>query len=204
MDIPFVWRLAMLLAVAAGASWIDHGRRGQKATAGREYGFILLTGAIGALIGAVNDAITSSVSPDYFVAGKGLADGDHLRLAAIQYGAQVGCSGGVIAGAILVYFGRRESRTPPVAISWLCQQVWIPAVGAVAGAFIIPAIAAHLDPFQLAKGLNGVIAPGRVPGFIRVWWAHTGLYAGLLAGELILLRLVNRERRRLEAPAPVC
>src|SRR5262249_38184412 len=136
MGLSFVARLALLLAIAGTLSWIDFRRRGAASTARYEYGFILLTGLLGAMLGGINDAMTSALSPAYFTRGKGLAEGPRLHAAAILYGAQVGCSGGVVSGAILVYAARRKSRRLPLEFGWLLRRIWIPLAAAALGGFI--------------------------------------------------------------------
>ncbi len=75
--------LAVLMLVVSLADLYK--KRGE-ATKFREYGFILLTGALGAAIGSMNDLITSSISPEYFTLGKGLDEGPDLRLQAGLFG----------------------------------------------------------------------------------------------------------------------
>ncbi len=196
MNPPFVLRLLLLLVIAGALSWNDYRRRGAKAASAREYGFVFLTGALGAAVGGLNDAITSRISPDYFILGKGLAEGDGLRGRAILYGLQAGCSGGIVAGAILVYLARRKSVTPAVSFRWLLRRLWIPIAGAVLGGLTLPRLAIAFDPFHLRAQLDSLLASPQVRQFLFVWWVHTGLYAGLVAGLAALLWRVGQERRR--------
>lgn len=75
-------RVTCLLVLMALVILVDLARNHSNATRHREYGFILLAGVVAALVGFVNDLITSSISPEFFVYGKGLAAGNGLRLQA--------------------------------------------------------------------------------------------------------------------------
>ncbi len=75
----FLLRVALLAGFLLVVALVDFYRHGARATRYREYGFIIVTGLLGAVFGFVNDMITSSVSPEYFIFGKGLEDGPDLR-----------------------------------------------------------------------------------------------------------------------------
>lgn len=95
-----------MLFVAA----LDLYRKGREATKFREYGFVLLAGAIGAAAGLVNDLITSSISPDYFILGKGLEDGPGFRMQVAIFGLIVGLA----AMLFRTFKERRRSVNRPI------------------------------------------------------------------------------------------
>src|SRR5581483_5939482 len=119
-------------------------------------------------------------------------------LRSVVYGLQVGCSGGVVVGAIVVYMARRKSTAPPVSFRWLLHRVWIPIFGAAVGALIAPRIAGPLDPFNLRAQLQSLLAPARMSRFLFVWWVQTGLYAGLLVGVVLFVYSIVRRRGLLQ------
>jgi len=179
-------------------SAVDRWRHGAAATRPKEYGFIWLTGIIGGLAGGINDLITSSISPDYFILGKGLAAGEGFRMRAVLFGAQEGVSAGVIAGAVCVYVARGGSRRPPLGFNFLLRWLWRPIGCAAIGALLLPLMAGHADPAGLAFKLADTDqAATLIPTFLRVWWVHCGLYAGLLAGVLWMLGGIVVMRRGL-------
>lgn len=139
--------------------------------------------------------ITSSISPSYFTLGKGLPDGDGFKLRVAMFGVQEGLSAGVIAGAVCMYAGRRKSKFSPLGFGELLALLWIPVTGAAAGALLLPLAAGGADPAGLASNMDGALPPAQVIPFVRVWWIHTGLYGGLLAGLLCLTGVVVRRRR---------
>jgi hypothetical protein len=99
MDIPFRYRVIALLVLMALVAGIERLRKGPQAMRYKEYAFILLCGCVGAIIGAVNDTLTSALSPEYFLFGKNIP-GIHPRLEAINLGLSAGFSAGIIGGAL--------------------------------------------------------------------------------------------------------
>ena len=192
---PFWYRAAFLAGLMATAAGVDLWRHGRAATRHKEYGFIWLTGLIGCLAGGTADLITSSISPGYFIIGKGLAGGEGFELRAALFGVQEGLSAGVIAGAVCVYVSRRKSRFAPLGFGGLLGLLWMPISCAIAGSLLLPPAAGGSDPAGLALKMDGALLAAQVPAFVRVWWIHTGLYGGLLAGLLWMIGIILRRRR---------
>jgi hypothetical protein len=174
---------------------VDLWRRGRAATRYKEYAFIWFAGLLGGLVGAATDLVTSSISPDYFTMGKGLLGGEGFASRVALFGVQEGVSAGVIAGALCLYVSRRKSKFPPLGFGELLGLLWMPVVCAGAGALWVPWLAGRSDPAGLALQLGGGLPAARVPPFLRVWWIHTGLYGGLLAGLIWLVAVVLKRRR---------
>jgi hypothetical protein len=122
----FSYRIVLLLGLMLVVAVVDFYRKGPHATKFREYGFIVIAGVVGAVIGSVNDLITSSISPDYFILGKGFEESPDLRVQAALYGLKVGFSGAVIGSAICLFASRRKSAYPPVQCSRLLRMLWMP------------------------------------------------------------------------------
>ena len=95
ISIPYWSRLAALLVLAIFMVAYDT-HRGSTVRLW-EYGCLFLVGAVGAVYGTANDAITVSISPDYFALGKGLDAGAELRSQAIMLGGQAGFSASAVA-----------------------------------------------------------------------------------------------------------
>jgi hypothetical protein len=169
---PFSYRVVLLLGLMLVVALVDFYRKGPQATRFREYGFVVIAGAIGAAVGHVNDLITSSISPDYFILGKGLEDGPDFRVQAGLFGLQVGFSAGVIGGAICLYASRRKSAYPPIKCSRLLQMLWMPITGAVLCGIAVPLAFSQLDPAHFSAQLNGLLDAGKLNRFRQVWWTH--------------------------------
>jgi hypothetical protein len=191
---PFWDRAACLAGLMIIGAAVDLWRHGRAATRHKEYAFICLTGLIGCLAGTINDLITSSISPDYFTAGKSLPPGEGFKRQVAMFGLQEGLSAGVIAGAVCLYVSRRKSKLPPLAFGSLLGLLWMPMACGLAGALLLPMAAGRADPAGLALKLDGAIAAAQVPPLLKVWWIHTGLYAGLLAGVIWLAVVATRRR----------
>jgi len=187
----------LLLGLMLVVSLADFYRKGAQATKFREYGFIIITGTVGATIGFVNDLITSSLSPEYFTLGKGLEEGPDLRLQAGLLGLQVGFSAGVIGGAICLYASRRKSAYPPVKCSRLLQMLWMPVTGAILCGIALPLGFSKFDPAGFSAQLDTLLDAAKISQFRQVWWTHIGLYAGLVIGLTAMLLRAAKERENL-------
>ncbi|HZM02739.1 MAG TPA: hypothetical protein VFC44_06920 [Candidatus Saccharimonadales bacterium] len=194
---PFLYRVALLLVLMLIVSVADLARNGAKAIKFREYGFILIAGVFGAVIGTGTDPVTSSISPDYFVFGKGLEAGPNLPKQAALLGMRVGFSGGIMGGAIALFACRGKRAQPPARFTRLLECLWMPISGAVLGAAVARLVFSKLDPVRFAAQLDRLLAPAQVARFRQVWWIHVGLYAGLIAGLAAMIFIVNKKKSRI-------
>ena len=183
-------------------SLVDLYRNGARAVKFREYGFVLIAGVVGAIVGFANDLITSSISPQYFTLGKGLEDGPDLQIRAGLFGLQVGFSAGVIGGAVSLYAGRRKSAHSPEPFSRLLQLLWMPVAGAVLGGILLPSGLSRFDPARFSAQLDALLSAGEISRFRQVWWIHVGLYAGMVVGLAVMIRRAIGERKLLPAITP--
>lgn len=196
---PFAYRIVLLLGLMVVVSVVDFCRKGAQAEKFREYGFIILTGAVGAVVGFLNDSITSSISPEYFTLGKGLEEGPNLRTQAALFGLQVGFSAGVIGGAVCLYASRRKSAYPAIKCSWLLRMLWMPVAGAILCGVALPLGVSKFDPARFAAQLEPLLDAGKINRFREVWWTHIGLYAGMVIGVAAMVRRATQERKNLAA-----
>ena len=180
-------------------SFVDLYQKGDQATKFREYGFIIITGIVGAMIGFGNDFITSSISPEYFILGKGLLQGPDLTMRAGLFGLRVGFSAGVIGGAVCLYASRRKSSYPPTKYSCLLRLLWMPVTGAIACGVAFPLAFSKFDPARFSTQLETLLDAGKISRFRQVWWTHLGLYAGLVIGLTAMLFRAAKERRKFSA-----
>jgi hypothetical protein len=189
---PFFYRVALLIGLMAVAVAIDFWRHGREAARYREYGFIWITGILGGVVGFANDCATSSISPDYFILGKGLEPGNDLRFRAGLYGFKAGLSAGVVGGAVCLFARARNSRFSMEQMHRMLKALWMPAVAAVLFGLALPVIAGGFDPVGLSARLASLLDADQIVRFRRVWWIHTGLYAGLVIG---LAAMIIRGKR---------
>lgn len=166
MNIPYWFRIIALLFLATAMVVRDRRRGGT--TRQWEYGWLFLGGAIGAVYGVVNDAITVTISPDYFELGKGLSVGEGFRHRATLLGGKAGFSAGASA-CVFWQFVLRHVPAPDQC-RMILRWIWIPFTLAGSLALILPLILGHTDPFGFLGQLDGAISEERIDSFITVWW----------------------------------
>jgi hypothetical protein len=192
----FSYRVFLLLGLMLVVSLLDFYRNGAQAIKSREYGFVLIAGALGAIVGFINDLITSSISPEYFILGKGLEESPDLRMQAGLFGLRVGFSAGVIGGAVCLYASRRKSAYPPAKFSRLLRLLWMPVAGAILAGIALPLAFSKFDPARFSLQLRGLLNAGGIKRFLQVWWTHVGLYAGMAIGLTAMILRAVKERKR--------
>lgn len=188
MDVPFGLRLLALLGLLAVGAAVDVARHGKAATRPREYATLLLAGAIGAAFALVVDQVTSRLSPDYFVIGKGLEGGAGFARAVVVLSLQAGLVAGLVLGGVLLVANQGPSLPPHRLLG---RALW-PIGGALLLALPGMALASALDPLGLRAELGPLLAAGPLEDLVRVWGIHAGLYAGALVGTVVAVVDVRR------------
>ena len=196
-SVPYTYRLAAIALLATVVIIIDRLRHGTKGYRAGEYAVLMLAGVVGAGYGAVNDLITSTVSPEYFTLGKGLQEGPGLTLRAMVLGAKAGCPAGVVVCAIWLFWAGRTPGDHPARMRRVVGSFWIPVACAGVLAVLLPTIVGAWDPLDFKAMLRGLLPDDRVSAFRHVWWAHVGAYLGLLLGcGLGMVRMVGKPKTR--------
>jgi len=181
-EIPYFGRVLILTSLMFVAAVYDYYRNRGGATRWREYGLVLVGGLVGAVFAAVNDIVTSSISPEYFTLGKGLAGGDGLQTRAALLGMQAGSSAGLIAAGILLYVATRKYKGTGLVYKVFLRGVCKVFAGAVLLGVVMPMIFSSFDPARFAVELEGLVDANQIRRFIIVWWIHSGLYVGAFVG----------------------
>lgn len=185
----FNTRVALLLGLMLAVSMIDWYRNRAGATRFREYGFMLVTGIVGATIGGINDTVTSSISREFFILGKGLDDNPQLTVQSALYGMRAGFAAGIIGGAICLFATRRRAAA---GFGTLFRLLWIPVAAAILGGLIFQFAFSGFDPVHLRSQLAGLTDNDGAARFLRVWWTHVGLYGGLMIGLAVMIVRARR------------
>ncbi len=178
-EVPFSLRVATLLAIITGLLLLEVRKPAEQRHRWREYVFLLCSGVAFAVFGVCFDLITSSVSPEYFVFGKGIEPGAQFRIEVAQLGAVAGFSAGAIGAAILLAI-----NPAPEQSMRLLRTLWIPIVLSGLVALFFSAISL-LIPFQPQPQSRALAGP-ELGGFSVVWYAHIGAYVGGAAGVFLL------------------
>ncbi|WP_437680195.1 hypothetical protein [Sorangium sp. So ce131] len=139
---------------------------------------MLLAGSLAAGgCGALFDQVTATISPEYFLEGKGLtSSGLPFRLAV----AWTGFRGGLPLGALVTGVGLlRASRG--AGFSW---RAWLRRIAAALAAALLvcPVLMAALDPFGMREASLGVWSPGVATRYLVCWGLHIGAYLGVVIG----------------------
>ncbi len=164
--------------------WYDIGKK-RKSERLYEYAFLIFAGILGGLYGMLNDAFTVTLSPEYFVFGKGVAKDKWIFVQGIGIGGQAGFSGGVIFGAILLF--ARTHWFASVKLQRIASQIWIPFACGVFMSILLPFFFGNIDILKIRDRLPQVITQEQADRFLFVWWEHAGVYTGIFMGTIVLI-----------------
>ena len=201
-------RIAIGVSIFAVLAILDYRKHREKATRWREYAFLFLCAAFAIGYGILNDLITSRISVEYFLFGKGVAkrvsaevaanpDAHRgtLDLHAIRIGTVATWSAGLIAGAALLVTNTLGDR-PRLRMRqmlWLLPMIALCAIAlAVAGAWLgYEGFFARFSEEFAQMLAKDEMRPRR---FIAVFGIHLGGYVGALLGLILCCGLVWRRR----------
>jgi len=196
--------IGSLIFVVLGA--IDLYRNGGKATRWREYSFLLVAVGLAMAYGAINDAIASRVSWEYFYYGKGISeqlgpgvppDAAALRAAAVRVGLKATWSAGLIIGvALLIANNPRKNQVRLrylTLVSLLVLVLIAAAIGAGAGAIAgSRGWLAWSNPDIAAIARDDLFRPKQ---FMAVYGMNMGGYVGGILGTACCITWMSRKRR---------
>jgi len=142
-----------------------------------------------------NDALTSHLSPDYFLYGKGIAAGPDFFKNVLFLGFQMGFGAGLIAGAFYLVANNSKPGRPALPYRQLVNFIVCPLAAA-----LLLAVAMGISSAGLAKSegdtqLADAITGPRAIWFWRVWYIHLGLYVGLALGTLGGIYCIRHARK---------
>ena len=208
-DAGLLTRVAVGVAVFGALAVVDLRRHGRAATKWREYAVLLAAVAAALLYGAVNDQVTVTISPEYFLQAKELAKvvGDPpasmaaLRWEAAKVGLKATWSAGLLFGVALLLANnpwRGWPRLPNRRLVATLPLILFAAAG-FAVAFGLAGHAGYLTEWDadfppLVKA--NLWRPRR---FMATWGVHLGGYVGGLVGTALAVSSVVANRRRLAA-----
>lgn len=195
-QVPYFYRLLTLIILMSAIAAYDYHRHKITATKWREYAFVVAAGLLGSIVGLVNDLVTSSVSPEYFIIGKGLPAGAGLHIRAGLLGMKAGFSAGAIAAGVFLYASTRKCCRFAVDCRSFSRFARKPLTVAIFCSVALPLFFSSLDPLDYAGALQGLLVSSQVKRFLIVWWTHSGLYIGLVAGLTWAIAEARRKQKQ--------
>ncbi len=211
-DAGLLTRVAVGVAIFAVLATVDLRRHGRAATRWREYGVLLACVGAALAYGAVNDQVTVTISPEYFLYGKELAKvvGDPpssagaLRWEAALVGLKATWSAGLLIGVVLLVANNPWRGVPRLAnrrlVGLLPVVLLSAATLAVAGGCV--GHAGGMTHWQ-ADFEDQVRADlWRPRRYMATWGVHLGGYVGGLLGTVWAAGIVVARRRRLRPITP--
>lgn len=193
-DVPFEARLGVLLGLMVVAGAVDRAVNGREARRAREYAFLLAAGGVGALFALLCDQVTSRLSPDYFVIGKGLDAGPGFARAVVELSLQAGLVAGLVLGGVLLLANQPRPDRPALPLPRLLLRAGWPLAGALLAAPLGALVLPPLDPLGLRDELGPLLAERALSALLRVWGIHAALYAGGVLGTIAGVVEVRRRR----------
>ena len=206
-DAGLAARVAGGAVIFTALAIVDYRKNGGRATRWREYGVLLAAVAAALIYGGINDQITVTISPEYFLYAKELTKvvGDPpssplaLHWAAAKVGFMATWSAGLIFGVVLLLANNPWRTLPRLHNRQLVKLLpWIvftaAGFGIVGGALGYAGVYTHWsDDFEGLMRLN-LWHPRR---FMATWGVHLGGYVGGLLGVVGAAVAVVRQRMRI-------
>ena len=195
-------RVVLALVFFGALLAYDLFRHGTDSARLREYGFLLLAMLFAVAYGVGLDHTTATISPAYFLIGKGLADDPRpFRWAVTLLAIRATYGIGLLAGAFLLIANNPSPRRPQLPYRKLIQMCFLPLCLAMLFAAIGGLVFAN---GALALRATAVELAGEADAtrFAVTWGIHCGSYAGGVFGTILAIALVIRGRRR-DTTAPL-
>jgi alpha-beta hydrolase superfamily lysophospholipase len=164
-----------------------------------EYAFLLYTMLVAAAYGVAHDHVTATISPEYFLYGKGLSEASQpFRWALTSLAVRASLPAGLLCGTVLLAANRPYRNRQPGQLTYVAL-VKLSLIPLSAAALLAAASGALNASAQIgtATALELGVVPYRVWRFIIVWAVHVGSYVGALLGTVATAMLVVIRRRRL-------
>jgi hypothetical protein len=171
----FWLRIMVLSAVLSVIALFDFYLKRHDSKKWREYLFVLSSGVVFSILGAVHDQFTVTISPEYYAIGKGVGY-ESLRFKAALVGLKSGMYAGLLFGCLFLYFNKSWNRD--ILCKWLKSITGFAVVSLLMGA-TVGYVSSLLD-------VNIIQGSTENTRFLVVWGWHIGLYTGAILGLLFI------------------
>jgi hypothetical protein len=203
-DLGLLIRVIAGCAIFATLAIIDIQKNGANATRWKEYGVLLASVLAGLFYGVINDQLTVSISPEYFIYGKELDHiiGDHppmgrLRYEAAKVGLKATWTAGLIFGVALLLANNPCKSLPRLRNRQLLMYLPIIMLTAAAGGTLGGWLGYHGHLTRLDSDFKFLIESNlyRPYRFMCTWGVHLGGYVGGAIGTIIAAGLLMHQRK---------
>jgi hypothetical protein len=203
-DTGLLIRIVAGCAIFATLAIIDLRKNGAKATRWREYSVLLASVLAALFYGAINDQVTVTISPEYFIYGKEL---DHvigenppmtrLRIEAAKVGLKATWTAGLIFGVALLLANNPYKSLPRLRNRQLLIYLPIIMLTAAAAGILGGWLGYHGHLTRLDSDFKYMVETNmyRPYRFMSTWGVHLGGYIGGLIGTIIAAGLVIHQRK---------
>jgi hypothetical protein len=197
-DPTLFWRVAAGIGIFLVLGILDWRRHPHNPTRVREYTFLLSVTILAMLYGVVHDLMTYTLSPNYYIFGKGItsaAEGFSLDVVWLALGAT--WTAGLI-GAVALLLANNPSRwLPQLPYRRLVRFVSLP-LGVSFTAEVLVGLAAFLCAPAVRTYFDLPSASSLIDDrFLLVAGMHWGAYGGGILGVVMACLMIRRARRRL-------
>lgn len=177
---PLKYRLLFGLSVFSILAISDFRKNGWKSERLREYAFLLYCVFLAVAYGIINDMITSNISSEYFVVGKGIVPGEGFKLRVAWLAVKGSYWVGLIYGVALLVANNPYKHYARLSFFKLYK---VPIIS------ISLAVGASLTSYLYFQSHYE---------FFIVMMIHKAAYIGSLVGGLLGIGFVIRERIKRE------
>jgi hypothetical protein len=202
-DSGLLARILIGSAIFVVLAAVDLQQHGKSATRWREYGVLSLAVLAALVYGAINDQLTVTISPEYFLYGKELSKslGDNppmpqLRWEAAKVGLKATWSAGLIFGVALLLANNPYRSLPRLRNRQLILYLPMILLSAATFAVVGGWLGYHGYLTQLDSDFQDMLSANlyRPMRFMCTWGVHLGAYVGGLAGTIMAILLVIHRR----------
>ncbi len=206
-------RIGLGVAIFAWLAILDLRRNGREARRWREYLLLVACVGVALMYGIINDQLTVTISREYFLYGKGVAETlrtdtpteSAMRWEAVKVGMKATWSAGLIIGVILLFANNPRKDLPPLPFARVYRLLPIMIILPAACAAILGIIGylgclTWLNDYFALLIRDNIWRPYR---FMAVYGMHLGGYIGGALAAIIAAILIRRERRKaITTPLP--
>lgn len=143
----------------------------------QEYSFLVIAGILASCFGVAIDSVTSRISPEYFIYGKGIAPNEFFQQSVAWVGIKAGFFAGVGAAGLLLVLNPLPRKA--LKLVRFFPRVLFAAVG-LGLVFGLVQYISGLYQMELPVNLD----ENQLKRFMIVWFTHLGVYIGLFAGVI--------------------